>query len=299
MDEDGTDGLRAQLGHRLAAEIGSERGEAAAQENQEPGTGASPVGWDQQGLLRSELPDREGREAAAGAERGRAAEAPGPSEAGGGSEREPGSPQPSGSRGGELAGRRGRRGEPREGQHRGLWWKPGGFHPGKIREMPWERPERRCRERTLKLNLKNPNKRKYRPERKPHGLPPPRPVEPEEDDDSKEGFLLPSQTRRATVRLSLQTRFRQPSQWSNVSPSGSVINELAKMGDPDVLEMVQQQGGSRLAWRGDPGDVGDPAARIPGTFVDALRPARASARQAHGPCPGGRAWAGEPRCPGL
>ncbi|XP_043307343.1 anoctamin-5 isoform X2 [Cervus elaphus] len=241
MDEDETDRLRAQLARRLAAEIGSERGEAAAQENQEPGTGASPVGWDQQGLLRSELPDQEGREAAAGPERGREAEEPGPSEAGGGSEREPGSPQPSGSRGGELAGRRERRGEPREGQNRGHWWKPGGFHPGKIREMYWEQSQRRYRERTLKLNLKNPNKWKYRPQRKPHGLTPPRPVEPEEDDDSKEGFLLPSQTRRATVRFSLQTRFHQSSQWSTVSPSGSVINELAKMGDPDVLEMVQQQ----------------------------------------------------------
>ncbi|XP_070313386.1 anoctamin-5 isoform X5 [Odocoileus virginianus] len=241
MDEDGTDRLRAQLTGRLAAEIGSERGEAAAQENQEPGTGASPVGWDQQGLLRSELPDQEGREAAAAPERGREAEEPGPSEAGGGSQREPGSPQPSGSRGGELAGRRERRGEPREGQNRGHWWKPRGFHPGKIREMHWERSKRRYRERTLKLNLKNPNKRKYRPESKPHGPTPPRPVEPEEDDDSKEGFLLPSQTRRATVRFSLQTRFCQSSQWSNVSPSGSVINELAKMGDPDVLEMVQQQ----------------------------------------------------------
>ena len=51
--------------------------------------------------------------------------------------------------------------------------------------------------------------------------------------------------------------------------------------------------------RGPRGDVGGPAARIPGTFVDALHPARDSARQAHGPCPGGWAWAGEPRFPGL
>ena len=77
MDEDQTDRPRAQFALRLATEIGSERGEAAAQENQEPGTGANPVGWDQQGQLRSELPDQEGQEAAAGPEGEREAEEPG------------------------------------------------------------------------------------------------------------------------------------------------------------------------------------------------------------------------------
>ncbi|XP_060260214.1 anoctamin-5 isoform X6 [Ovis aries] len=238
MEEDQTDRLRAQFALRLATEIGSERGEAAAQENQEPGTGANPVGWDQQGQLRSELPDQEGQEAAAGPEGEREAEEPGPSEAGGGSEWEPGSPQPSGSRGGELAGRRERRGEPREGQHREHEWKPGSFHPGTIREMYWERSKRRYRERALKLNVKNPSKWKYRPDKKPQGLTPPRPEEPKKIDAYKQDLLLPPQ--RPTVRFSLQAKFRKSSEWSSVSPSGSVINELAKMGDPDVLEMVHQ-----------------------------------------------------------
>lgn len=262
MDEDLTDRLRAQFARRLATESGSERGEAAAQENREPGTGANTVGWDQQDQLRSELPDQEGREAAAGLEGEWDAEEPGPSKAGGGSEREPGSPQPSGSRGGELAGRRERRGEPREGQNRQHWWKPGSFHPGTIQEMYWERSKRRYRERALKLSIKNPNKWKYRQDKKPHGLTPPRPEEPKEIHVYKEDLLIPSQARRPTVRFSFQTAFQKSSQWSTVSPSGSVINELAKMGDPDVLEMVQQ-GGSRLAWRGDPG--GTLAARPPGS----------------------------------
>ncbi|XP_024842731.1 anoctamin-5 isoform X4 [Bos javanicus] len=240
MDEDLTDRLRAQFARRLATESGSERGEAAAQENREPRTGANTVGWDQQHQLKSELPDQEGREAAAGLEGEWDAEEPGPSEAGGGSEREPGSPQPSGSRGGELAGRRERRGEPREGQNRQHWWKPGSFHPGTIQEMYWERSKRRYRERALKLSIKNPNKWKYRQDKKPHGLAPPRPEEPKEIHVYKEDLLIPSQARRPTVRFSFQTAFQKSSQWSTVSPSGSVINELAKMGDPDVLEMVQQ-----------------------------------------------------------
>uniref|UniRef100_A0A8C6MM43 Anoctamin n=1 Tax=Moschus moschiferus TaxID=68415 RepID=A0A8C6MM43_MOSMO len=240
MDAGQTNSLRARFTRRLATEIGSERGEAAAQENQEPGTGASPLGWDQQGRLRSELPDREGREAAAGPEGQREVEQPGPCEAGGGSEREPGSPQPGGSRGGELAGRRERRGEPREGLNPGHWWRLGGFHPGTIREMYWERSKRRYRERALKLSVKTPSKWKYRPERKPPGPTRPAPEEPEADDVSREDLLIPSQALRPTVRFSLQAKFRQSSQRSTVSPSGSVINELAKMGDPDVLEMVQQ-----------------------------------------------------------
>ncbi|XP_055437338.1 anoctamin-5 isoform X4 [Bubalus kerabau] len=240
MEQDLTDRLRAQFARRLATESGSERGQAAAEENQEPGTGANTVGWDQQDQLRSELPDQEGREAAAGLEGEWDAEEPGPSEAGGGSEREPGSPQPSGSRGGELAGRRERRGEPREGQNREHWWKPGSFHPGTVREMYWERSKRRYQEGALKLSIKSPNKWKYRQDKKPHGLTPPRPEEPEEIDVYKEDLLIPSQARRPTVRFGFQTAFRKPSQWSTVSPSGSVINELAKMGDPDVLEMVQQ-----------------------------------------------------------
>ncbi|XP_006063374.4 anoctamin-5 isoform X2 [Bubalus bubalis] len=240
MEQDLTDRLRAQFARRLATESGSERGQAAAEENQEPGTGANTVGWDQQDQLRSELPDQEGREAAAGLEGEWDAEEPGPSEAGGGSEREPGSPQPSGSRGGELAGRRERRGEPREGQNREHWWKPGSFHPGSIREMYWERSKRRYQERALTQSIKSPNKWKYRQDKKPHGLTPPRPEEPKEIDVCQEDLLIPSQGRRPTVRFGFQTAFRKTSQWSTVSPSGSVINELAKMGDPDVLEMVQQ-----------------------------------------------------------
>ncbi|KAG5196263.1 hypothetical protein JEQ12_010949 [Ovis aries] len=104
--------------------------------------------------------------------------------------------------------------------------------------MYWERSKRRYRERALKLNVKNPSKWKYRPDKKPQGLTPPRPEEPKKIDAYKQDLLIPPQ--RPTVRFSLQAKFRKSSEWSSVSPSGSVINELAKMGDPDVLEMVHQ-----------------------------------------------------------
>ena len=64
MDEDQANRLRAQLAHWLASDNGSERGEVAAQENQEAETGANPVGWDQKDLLRRELPCQEGQEVA-------------------------------------------------------------------------------------------------------------------------------------------------------------------------------------------------------------------------------------------
>ena len=54
-----------------------ERGKVAAQENQEAGMAANPVRWDQQDLLRRELPGQEGLEAAAGPEGDREAEEPG------------------------------------------------------------------------------------------------------------------------------------------------------------------------------------------------------------------------------
>ncbi|XP_040111582.1 anoctamin-5 [Oryx dammah] len=98
-----------------------------------------------------------------------------------------------------------------------------------------ERSKRRYRERALKLNIKNPSKWKYRQDKK---LTPPRPEEPKTIDAYKEDLLIPPQ--RHTVRFNLQAKFRKSSQWSIVSASGSVINELAKMGDPDVLEMVHQ-----------------------------------------------------------
>ena len=41
-----------------------QRGEVAAQENQEARTGANPVEWDQKHLLKRELPCQEGQEVA-------------------------------------------------------------------------------------------------------------------------------------------------------------------------------------------------------------------------------------------
>lgn len=59
--------------------------------------------------------------------------------------------------------------------------------------------------------------------------------------------------------------------------SFSIINELAKMGDPEVLEMVKEEGRNGPRGRGrrvglPPGDVGGPAAWSPGTFTQGRVP---------------------------
>lgn len=85
--------------------------------------------------------------------------------------------------------------------------------------------------------------------------------------------------RRPTITFNLSQNPKRRSQSS--VPSFSVINELAKMGDPDVLEMVQEEGRSRRSsaagvsdsartaghrGRRGRGDVGGPAAWSRGSF---------------------------------
>ena len=269
MEEDQANWLRTQLARRLASEDSSERAEAAARENrenQEPGTRANPVGWDQQGLLRRELPGRGARETA-GPKEGQEAAEPGPSESEGGSEEGRGGLEPGGPGGGEMEapvedlGRsRERRGEsaqadskeaPPGSQRRQGSWKPGDQQPGTLRETYWERSQERYRERAVKPRVKGQVEWKYPLGKKPSWLKPATLVEPEENEVYKEDLLIPAQVRRPTIRFSLQARSRLQSRRSAVCcPSSSVINELAKMGDPDVLEMVQEEGRSRRGGAG-------------------------------------------------
>ncbi|XP_030618524.1 anoctamin-5 isoform X4 [Delphinapterus leucas] len=260
MEEDQANWLRTQLARRLAPEDSSERGEAAARENrenQEPGTRANPVGWDQQGLLRRELPGR-GARGTAGPKAGQEAAEPGPSESEGRSEEGRAGLEPGGPGGGEIEapvedlGRsRERRGESaladskeeRPGsQRRQGSWKPGDQQAGTLRETYWERSQERYRERAVKPRVKGQVDWRYRLEKKPSWLKPPTLVEPEENEGYKEDLLIPAQVRRPVVKFSLQARSRLQSQRSAVCcPSSSVINELTKMGDPNVLEMVQEE----------------------------------------------------------
>lgn len=288
MEEDQANWLRTQLARRLAPEDSSERGEAAARENQEPGTRANPVGWDQQGLLRRELPGR-GARGTAGPKAGQEAAEPGPSESEGRSEEGWAGLEPGGPGGGEIEapvedlGRsRERRGESaladskeeRPGsQRRQGSWKPGDQQAGTSRETYWER--------AVEPRVKGQVDWRYRLEKKPSWLKPPTLVESEENEGYKEDLLIPAQVRRPVVRCSLQGRSRF--QWQR---SNSVINELTKMGDPNVLEMVQEEGrsrrgggsgsvsGPRQSRRGDPGGRWRPCGPDPGD----VRVAACSAR---------------------
>ncbi|XP_057551874.1 anoctamin-5 [Hippopotamus amphibius kiboko] len=257
MEEDQANWPRAQLARGLASEDGTEGGEAASRENQEPGTRANPVGWDQPGLLRRELPGQEGREAA-GPVGGPEAAEPGPSESEGGSEEEQGDLEPGGPGGGEtaafeedLGGRRERRGDSYETDAREELpeslsgqgsWKPGEQPADAFGEASSERSQERRRQRAGKPRAKSEVEWKYRLERKPSWLNSPPFVEPEEHEVYKDKLLIPAQVRRPTIRFKLQPKPLVQTQRPAVCcPSGSVINELAKMGDPDVLEMVQEE----------------------------------------------------------
>uniref|UniRef100_A0A4X1T2K6 Anoctamin n=1 Tax=Sus scrofa TaxID=9823 RepID=A0A4X1T2K6_PIG len=132
--------------------------------------------------------------------------------------------------------------ELQEGGSRQYSWKRGDQHPGTFRERYWERSQERYREKSAKLKLKSKIEKKYRLEKKPNWLNFPRLGEAEDNEVNKEDFFIPTPGRRPTIRFSLQPRTRQLSQLSAFCvPSNSVINELAKMGDPDVLEMVQEE----------------------------------------------------------
>ncbi|XP_070129539.1 anoctamin-5 isoform X2 [Equus przewalskii] len=256
MEEDQANWLRAQLARRRGSEEeGSETGEAAAAGYQESGTGADPGEWDQRGLLTMEPTGQESRGAASpewgrektGSEEG--GEGTGPQEAA-----EPGPSGSGGPGGGEMAApeverRREGRGEARESGSGKEAERPGGRPPRTFRERYWEGSRARYRERTERKWTPG-TKWKYRLERKPQGLRKPsavdngeRDVLPEETKETLVGWVPDQEPRQPTIRFTLCPRSRRQSQWSSpCRPSGSVINELAKMGDPDVLEMVQEKG---------------------------------------------------------
>lgn len=173
---------------------------------------------------------------------------------------------------------------------------PGGQRPVTSRAKSWERSRGRLPERELGEG-KDPL------EEKPGGRKTARPVETQENErfgekEASAGRDAEQQVRRATIRFSVCPRSSAQPPWSRLGcPSPSVYNQLAKMGDPDVLEMVQQEGGSRRRGarggldtaRGHPPHPHPTAGRgTPGTLA-ALQP---GAR--------GRSQSGVPRArPGL
>ncbi|VTJ62410.1 Hypothetical predicted protein, partial [Marmota monax] len=117
-----------------------------------------------------------------------------------------------------------------------------------------ERAERRYRERSVKRKVKDaesPDDKWTFPLERKAKVPIQKASEESEEsgDSGPEKPELPKQARlplpRPRIRFSFAPRLsRRWSQWSatDTRPRDSVINELAKMGDPDLLEMVEQEG---------------------------------------------------------
>nr|XP_012420961.1 PREDICTED: anoctamin-5 [Odobenus rosmarus divergens] len=268
-----------QAGRRRPEEECSERWEEAGGEDQLSWVWANRVEGDQQDLLIG-LSGQEGREAAgpvgvpkaAGPEE---AEEPRPTGSGGGSREGRAGWEPAelggGARaapeGGAVAGRERRRDGEGRGERDGVKAEGqsceaestrklrelrsrGVPEPGKLRERYWEGTQERYREREVKRRAKSTKQveNKYRLEKKPNWLKDPRLVETEEKevlrvktDENLANRVSGQQSRRPTIRFNVYPRPHLQSQWSICHHSVSVINELAKMGDPDVLEMVQEE----------------------------------------------------------
>ncbi|XP_047373447.1 anoctamin-5 isoform X2 [Sciurus carolinensis] len=131
---------------------------------------------------------------------------------------------------------------------------------GRPRDWYWEayleRAQKRYRERSVKRRVKgeeseSPDEAEWtfplERKAKLHSIP--RAEEKGDSDGETSGiFKVPKQqSRRPKIRFSLAPKLsRRWSQWSatGTRPRSSVINELAKMGDPDLLEMVEQEGKS-------------------------------------------------------
>ncbi|XP_073072429.1 anoctamin-5 isoform X4 [Manis javanica] len=121
-----------------------------------------------------------------------------------------------------------------------------------VREGSWEGSQARCRERTGKGTAEGAEQAEgaSRRESKSSCLRIPTLLETEEQilgeergETSPEQQALGQQPRRPTISFSICPKSRRQSKWSHVGcRSGSVVNELAKMGDPDVVEMVQEEG---------------------------------------------------------
>lgn len=119
--------------------------------------------------------------------------------------------------------------------------KPGDQQPGTSREYSWERFQKRA-EGTEQVEGKYPL------EEKPDWQRIPRQEETKENEIFREketsaGREAEQLVHRPTVRFSICRRSVPQSLWSDLwSHSPSLFNQLAKMGDPDVLEMVQHEG---------------------------------------------------------
>ncbi|KAB1272542.1 Anoctamin-5 [Camelus dromedarius] len=115
--------------------------------------------------------------------------------------------------------------------------------PGTFRERYWERSQERYRERSVKPRVEDQVGWKYQLEKKPSWAKSSKLPEPEQSEVYQEDSLIPAQVRRPTIRFSYQPRHprRQSQRSASSHASSSVVNELAKMGDPNVLEMVQEE----------------------------------------------------------
>lgn len=272
-------------GQQGSEEEGNERGEAAAGENQESWTWSVPAEWDQQGPSRTEPAGSEAGRVAAGAPEGReetgseeAAEQT--RRDSGSSSREEGSGGPGGGEtaaagggamaGLEVGGRRERQRKADRAAKKGKARKskaakdPGtvaeaarepadpqsGSLLGERGEGPRERPRKRA---TKPAAAGAEQVERARPREKPSGLKILNLVETRASETlrgarkiSSGGYELKQQVPLPKVRFSICPRPACQSLWSETGcASPSVINELAKMGDPNVLEMVRQEGRSR------------------------------------------------------
>ncbi|XP_030895052.1 anoctamin-5 [Leptonychotes weddellii] len=219
-----------QAGRRRPEEEGSERWEEAGREDQLSWVWANRVEGDQQDLLMG-LSGQESREAAGPVG---VPEAAGPEEAE--------EPRPTAE--GQSCEAESIRKLREELRSRGV------PEPGKLRERYWEGTQERYREREVKRRAKGTKQveNKHRLEKKPNWLKDPRLVETEEKevlrvktDENLANWVSGQQSQRPTIRVNVYPRPHLQSQWSICHHSVSVINELAKMGDPNVLEMVQEE----------------------------------------------------------
>lgn len=186
---------------------------------------------------------------------------------------------------------------------------PGDQQPSTSRGTCWERSQERYGEWKEKPGAQGTEQVQH-PLTKPGRQKTPALVETQENESFTEKRRDTSVDResapqvcRPTIRLSIRSRAARQSLWSVSCTSPSLFNQLAKMGDPDVLEMVQQEGRSRSGARGgsdsargpchrrrrDPGRRWRPCGLELGDVRRVASPARGRACKTSRPCP---AWVG-------
>lgn len=243
----------------------------------------------------------------AGNRAGRPGEQGGGGSRGGGAGAAPEAGRREGRGGGEgPGGRDGRRpgsrgGETRASSKRRQAGRRGDPQPRTVREGSWEGSQARCRERTGKGTDEGAEQAEgaSRRESKSSCLRIPTRLETEEQilgeergETSPEQQALGQQPRRPTISFSICPKSRRQSKWSHVGcRSGSVVNELAKMGDPDVVEMVQEEGKSgRSRARTAPSQAQGPQGPLSAPRPGFLGRSRSGVPcETHGPCLG---WGG-------